>query len=71
MNETNLASINAILSDLIKKSFHQIDHSTVWWTVVGVNWSMLCQECSRAVLYDFIVPSAHLDFFQNEAHSEE
>ena len=25
-------------------SFNQIDHSTIWLMVVGVNWLMLCQE---------------------------
>ena len=27
-------------------SFCQIDHSTLWWMVVGVNWLMLFQESS-------------------------
>ena len=30
-------------------SFYQIDHCTVWWILVGVNWLMSCQECRRAV----------------------
>ena len=29
--------------------FYQIDRSTLWWTVVGVNCLALCQECRRAV----------------------
>ena len=30
-------------------SFYQIDHSTLKWTVVGVNWLPLSQECHREV----------------------
>ena len=32
-------------------SFYQIDHSTLWWMVVGVNCLTLCQECDRAVFW--------------------
>ena len=27
-------------------------HSTSWWTVVGVKWLTLCQECRRVVFWD-------------------
>ena len=43
-----------ILEDLCclyRQSFYEIDYSTLWWTVVGVNWLMLCQVCRRAVFW--------------------
>ena len=33
-----------VLCCLYWHSFCQIDHSTLWWMVVGVNWLMLFQE---------------------------
>ena len=30
---------------------YQIDHITLWLTVVGVNWLTLCQECLRSVFW--------------------
>ena len=42
-------------------SFYQIDHSTLWLTVVGVNWLTSCQECRRAVFWadycSFYIPT--------------
>ena len=32
---------------LHRHSFFQIDHSTLWWEVVGVNWLTLFRECRR------------------------
>ena len=32
-------------------SFHQIDHSMLWWTLVGVNWLTSYQECHREVFW--------------------
>ena len=45
-------------------SFYQIDFSTLWWTVVGVNLLTLCQECRRAAdtrlkQHDRVVSGAH------------
>ena len=35
---------------LYRHSFYQIDHSALWYNVVGANWVTLCQECRMAVL---------------------
>ena len=32
-------------------SYHQIDHSMLWWMVVGANWLTMHQECHRAVFW--------------------
>ena len=42
---------------------YQIDHSTLWWTVVGVSWLTSCQECRRTVFWNVIVPPIHLRAF--------
>ena len=47
----------------ICNSFYQIDHSTLWWTVVRVNWSMLCQKYGREVFWPVIIPPVHLRAF--------
>ena len=39
-----------VLCCLYWDSFYQIDHSTLWLTVVGVNWLTSCQECHGSVL---------------------
>ena len=36
-------------------SFYQINNSTLWWMVVGVNWLTLCQECCRAVFWALLL----------------
>ena len=41
--------VNEVLCFPYWHSFYQIDHSTSWWTVVGLKWLTLCQECRRAV----------------------
>ena len=34
------------------QSFYRIDRSSLWWTVVWVNWSInVCQECRCAVFW--------------------
>ena len=40
-----------VLCCLYRHSFYQIDHSTLWLTVVGVSWFMLCQEYRKAVFW--------------------
>ena len=35
----------------ISTQFYLIDHNTLQWTVVGVNWLALCQECRRVVFW--------------------
>ena len=40
-----------VLCCLYWHSFYQIDHSTLWWTVVWVNWLTSCQECRRPVFW--------------------
>ena len=37
--------------------FYQIDHSTLWLPVVGVNYLMSCQECHRAVFWAYYCSS--------------
>ena len=45
-------------------SFYQIDHSTLWWTLVGVNWLTSYQECRRSVFCARYCSScAHWSFF--------
>ena len=41
----------------------QIDHSTLWWMVVGVNWLMLYQECAGQCFGPIIVPPLHFGAF--------
>ena len=52
-----------VLCCLYLQSFYQIDHSTLWWTVVGVNWLTSRQECSRELFWAIIVPPIHLGAF--------
>ena len=40
-----------ILCCLYWHNFDQIDHITLWWTVVGVNWLASCQEFRRVVYW--------------------
>ena len=43
-------------------SFYQIDHSRLWWTVVGINKLMMCQGCcweffwARQCCQQFVTP---------------
>ena len=48
-NKLCSAGIGGSAFSIYWHSFCQIDHSTVWWTVVEANWFTLCQECRRAV----------------------
>ena len=41
--------VSEVLCCLYSHSLCQIDHSTLWWMVIGVNWLMLFEECRRAV----------------------
>ena len=53
-----------VLCCLYWHSFYQIDHSTLWLMVVGVNWLTLCQECRRAVFWAHYCSSySPLSFF--------
>ena len=38
-----------VLCCLYLHSSNQIDHSKLWWQVVGVTWLTLCQECRSTV----------------------
>ena len=40
-----------VLYCLYRHSFYQLDQSTLWLTVVGVNWLTSCQKCRRAVFW--------------------
>ena len=40
-----------VLCCLYRHSFYQIDHSTLWWTVAGVNLLTSYQKCHRAVFW--------------------
>ena len=44
-------SIGSVLCCKNVNSFYQIDHNTLWWMLVGVNWLMLCQEYRSAVFW--------------------
>ena len=50
--------------------FYQIDHSTLLWTVVAVNWLTLYQECSRAVFraryFSFCTSRSFFSILENE-----
>ena len=47
----------------IMTPFHQTDHTTLWWMVVGVNWLTLHQECHREVFWVIIVIPVHFGTF--------
>ena len=32
-------------------NFYQIDHTTLWWTVIRENWLMLCWECHKELFW--------------------
>ena len=48
----NSGSVVSLLS-----SFYQIDHSMLWFTVVGVNLLTLCQKCQSAVFWTLLYTS--------------
>ena len=51
IGEFGISSALYVLCCLYWHSFYQIDHSMLWWTVVGVNWLTLCQERRREVFW--------------------
>ena len=48
-----------VLCCLYWHSSYLIDHSTFWWTVVGVSWSTCYQECQKQCLAHVTVVSVH------------
>ena len=40
-----------VLCRLYSHSFYQIDHNTLWWMVVGVNWLTFYEECRWEVFW--------------------
>ena len=43
--------VSEVLCCLYWRSSYLINHILFWWMDVAVNWSMLCQECRRAVFW--------------------
>ena len=60
LSKSSVLGVLYVLCDLYWHSFYQIDHSTLWWRLVGVNCLTSCQQCCFGPV---IVPPVHLGAF--------